>query len=849
MAAPLTRRTFMATSLVTGMTAAQAVKGQMTSAASSNSGNYPASQGSPALYPKLPLPEPDFKLTKTFSLGKSTLNEGETITACHWGIIRAQVHGGKIVGVTPFEYDYAPSPNLNGIANLPYTESRIRYPAVRETYLHEGVSSRERRGHDKFVRVSWDEALNLVVKEIDRIYGQYGPSAMYGRSYGWMSTGKVNAAIPLQQRLLNLMGGFIPTVNSYSTAAIGTILPYVIGEGDPLSTSWCEILKHTELIVFWGCDPLVTNDVDWSTTLHNNYGYFRALKEKGIKTISINPLNTDTAQYLGSEWVAPIPGSDCALMLGMIHELNRSGEADRTFLNKYTSGYPRLLAYIQGEEDGIVKSPQWAAIKTGIPAEKIVSLAREMKRHRTMIMMGWGIQRIQYGEQPPWMGFALASVLGQIGLPGGGIGTNYHYCSGGSPMATGPYLSGIGSNVRPARPIQKPWKGSRFIPVARFVDCFLNPGKTINYNGTRITYPDVHMVMWAGGNPFSHQPQTFQLEKAWKNPETVVVTDNVWSSTARHADIVLPSCTFFEHNDITSIGTYTNDGIVAMKQVIEPQFESKSDYWIFSELAKRLGVEKQFTQGLDEMGWIRHLYEVARNQGEFMGAKLPSFEKFWDKGYILFPVSPETRNYVSFADFRRDPQENPLNTESGLIQLFSPRIAGFNYSSCKGYPSYIEPTESLLTPNKNFPLAYISCKSRYRLHSQLDGTSAHNMVDIDNREPIWIHPENAKVRGIENGDIVLVKNNRGRLMAVAYVTDRVRKDVVVVHHGAWFEPQDIGLTNDIDIHGASNAVTMDVPTSDLACGNIASGGLVEVEKFVGDLPDVKIFGQPPLTKK
>ena len=135
------------------------------------------------------------------------------------------------------------------------------------------------------------------------------------------------------------------------------------------------------------------------------------------------------------------------------------------------------------------------------------------------------------------------------------------------------------------------------------------------------------------------------------------------------------------------------------------------------------------------------------------------------------------------------------------------------------------------------------------MHSQLDGTSAHNMADIDNREPIWIHPENAKVRGIENGDIVLVKNNRGRLMAVAYVTDRVRKDVVVVHHGAWFEPQDIGLTNDIDIHGASNAVTMDVPTSDLACGNIASGGLVEVEKFVGDLPDVKIFGQPPLTKK
>ena len=838
------RRLFTAAAaagLAPAVTTAEA--GVVPSRADARLENYDAARKSGAFFQPDPMPAPDMPLSNTFSLGKSTINEGSVITASRWGVVRAHVQGGKMTHLTPFEHDYAPTPNLNGLCELSYSASRIRYPMVRESYLKDGIASREKRGEDKFVRVSWEQALDLVAGELKRIYGNYGPSAVFGRSYGWMSTGKINAAINLQQRLLNLCGGFIRCENSYSTAAIGKIMPYVCGKADPRCTSWDVVLEKSERVVLWGCDPLVTNDIDWVTTIHNGAGYFRALKVKGTKTISINPVQTDTAEFLDSEWIAPRPGTDCAMMLGMIYELETSGKADHKFLEKYCYGWKEFRAYVMGEEDGVKKTPEWAAQQCGVPASRIVSLAHELQEHRTMLMVGWGIQRTQYGEQPHWMAYALASVLGQIGLPGGGIGTNYHYSNGGSPAAFGPFLGGIGGGVKPVKPVTLPWKGSETIPVARFADCFLNPGKTIDFNGRKVTYPEVRLVLWAGGNPFAHHPDTMNLERAFKKPETVIVTDTVWTATARHADIVLPAATVFEHNDITNIGTYTNDGIVAMQQAIEPQWESKPDYWIFSQLAKRMGVEEQFTEGRDEMGWIRHVYDQARAMGARMKVELPDFDTFWKQGYVMFDVRPEDRNYVCWDKFRADPKVNPMGSESGLIQLFSPKIHGYGYDDCKGHPTFFEPTEGVNNRTKEYPLALMTCKSRYRMHSQLDGTVSHNFANIEDREPCWINPVDAKARGISSGDVVLVKSKRGALLAGAYVTDRIMPGVIVVHHGAWFDPQNLAEGR-IDVHGNSNTLTMDVPTSKLACGNIASTANVEVSKWTKELPRVTVYEQP-----
>ena len=262
--------------------------------------DYPAGRRSAALGQPDPMPEPEARLSGTYDLGASTVNEGEVINASRWGVVYAHVQGGKMTHLRPFEFDYAPSPNLNGLCHLPYSPSRIRQPMVREGWLKNGPKSRRSRGEEKFVPVSWEKALDLVAGEMKRVYKDYGPSAVFGRSYGWMSTGRVNAAINLQQRLLNLCGGFIQCENSYSTAAISKILPYVVGTGDPRSTSWDVVIGHSERVVFWGCDPLVTNDIDWHTTIHNATGYIRALRDKGVTTISINPVQTDTAEYLAA---------------------------------------------------------------------------------------------------------------------------------------------------------------------------------------------------------------------------------------------------------------------------------------------------------------------------------------------------------------------------------------------------------------------------------------------------------------------------------------------------------------------------------------------------------------------
>ena len=233
----LTRRGLLAagaagTAAAAGISSSASAQTASSATASTARKGFDAAAKNGAKFAPEPLPIQDaqgLKLTHTFSLGESTLSEYGFITAARWGVVRGHVKGGKIMDLTPFEHDYAPSMNLEGLRELPYTPSRIRYPMVREGYLKNGPASRDKRGEEKFVRVSWDTALDLVAKEMNRVYDNYGPSAVFGRSYGWMSTGKVNAAINLQQRLLNLRGGFIQCINSYSTAAISANLPDVRG--------------------------------------------------------------------------------------------------------------------------------------------------------------------------------------------------------------------------------------------------------------------------------------------------------------------------------------------------------------------------------------------------------------------------------------------------------------------------------------------------------------------------------------------------------------------------------------------------------------------------------------------
>lgn len=793
----------------------------------------------------------ELDLSKTFEPGKSVLNDGVVMNASHWGIGRVHVKGGRIERIEPFEKDHAPSMQLQGIAQQPYNRARIRYPMVRESYLKKGSKAGgEGRGKEPFVRVSWETAAKLVADELKRVRETYGPTAIYGGSYGWMSPGAVGNARNLLQRVLNLNGGFTGGIGDYSTGCAQVILPYVIGSNGVYEqvTSWNLITDRTELIVLWGADPTITNDIDWATTVHENAEGFRRAKEAGIKVVAVNPLKPDTAEFFGdaARWIAPRPGTDVAMMLAMAYELETSGKADREFIRKYTVGYEKFRPYLLGETDGVKKTPEWAEGVCGVKAADIRWLVNEMQSKRTMLMGGWGIQRAQHGEQVHWMMVVLSAMLGQIGLPGGGFGFTYHYSNGGAATSEAPALPGISANPRGGSSGLK-WEGASLvsIPLARFTECFLNPGKTIDHNGTKITYPDIRLVFWSGGNPFAQQEDTNGLLKAWKKPETTIVCDSMWTASARHADIVLPACTSLERNDITAVGSYSNLGYVAMHQAILPQYESKSDYEIYRLIAREMGFEKDYTEGLDEMGWVKRFYDAAKLEAAQGGYEMPAFEDFWKAGWVWFPVLSDSEHYNYFGDFRKNPIVNPLGTASGKIEIFSEKVASYGYDDCPGHPTWMEPTEWLGGKiAKDYPFALLTSKSRYRLHSQLDSTESHNFTDVEDREPVWMHPDAAKKLGVATGDVVKVESRRGKVLAGVIVTERVRPDTVVIRHGAWYDPEKQGEVGTLDVHGCDNVLTIDIPSSKLANGNVANSSQVRIEKFTGELPRVRVWEQP-----
>ena len=351
-------------------------------------------------------------------------------------------------------------------------------------------------------------------------------------------------------------------------------------------------------------------------------------------------------------------------MLGIAHTLVAEKLYDEKFVKTYTSGFDKFLPYLMGEDDKTPKTAEWASSICDVPADTIKDLARRFAKSRTMLAGGWSMQRQQYGEQRHWMLVTLAAMLGQIGLPGGGFGLSYHYASGGAPSADAPALPGISDGGKGV-----PWatgSGAASIPVARVVDMIMNPGGEFDFNGKSDTYPAVKLAYWVGGNPFVHHQQRNRMVEAWRKLETFIVHDFVWTPTARHADIVLPSTSSYERNDIEQVGDYSQSHILAMKKVIDPLFEARNDYDIFAEIADKLGKKQEFTEGKSEMDWLRSFYEDGQKQAKAKGHDLPDFDAFWNgDGILALPIPDANKAFVRYASFREDPLLNPLGTPSG----------------------------------------------------------------------------------------------------------------------------------------------------------------------------------------
>ena len=752
--------------------------------------------------------------------------------SAHWGVFSAAWHEGAL-HVRPHPRDPDPNRLIENFPAALHHRARTTTPMVRRGWLERGPGADPSRGVDEFVSMSWSEVLDRLAAELRRVKECHGLQSIYGSSGGWSSAGRFHHAQSQVHRFLNIaLGGYVRSVNTYSAGASQVILPHILGNMDDIgrrNVTWEQIIEHSDIVLAFGGMALQKSCVaPGGVSRHIERESMRQAAARGCRFISVSPLRSDVPEEARPEWIAPVPGTDTALMLGLVHELVSQGLHHRDFLAQYCEGWPQFEDYLMGRSDGTPKTAAWAARITGLSARTIAELARALHGKRVLVVLAHSLQRAEHGEQPVWMAAVLACALGQIGLPGGG----YNYALG----AMGHY-----GRRDVAVPLASLPQGTNtvkeFIPIARIADMLLHPGETYDYNGGRYAYPDIHLAYWAGGNPFHHHQDLTRLREAVRRLDTFVVHEIAWTATARHADIVLPCTMTLEREDIGAAPT--DPLMVAMHRIAEPHGMARDDYDIFADLAERLGARAAFTEGRSSNQWLRYLYATTQAALAARGLEAPDFDTFWARGELELPLHPDHGGIL--RAFRQDPEGHPLPTPSGKIQITSTTIAKFGYADCPGQPAWLAPKHG---PSAAYPLYLVANQPATRLHSQLDFGDLSASHKRKGREMCRIHPADAAARGIAEGDIVRLFNDHGACLAAAALTEDVMRGVVRLPTGAWYDPGTDAQGRPLCVHGNPNVLTRDQGTSSLAQGCTGELAAVEVERFDETLPDIRAFDPP-----
>lgn len=759
--------------------------------------------------------------------------------ATHYGPLLATVEKGRIVKIEAQASDKMPTAMLTeGVLDRTYDKTRVVGAMVRKSYLEweqngrKGSNKPELRGKDEWVQVSWDTALGLTAKAILDTIEKYGNEGCFSSSYGGWSHAGIFRPNVLQGRFFNLLGGSSVTTGDYSAGAGQILLPMVIGDMEVYSpqTAWEQLRDNTELVVFIGCDPDKNNRIEYTVCDHEMYSGWDAIKQAGCQFISINPQVTTTDEKMGSEWVRIVPNTDTALFMAMGYHLLSQNKHNQAFIDKYTVGFDKYRAHLEGKDGSAPKTPEWAEKITGIPAAKIRALAELMASKRTQLCASWAIQRAHHGEMPYWAIVNFACILGNIGLPGQGVGFSWHYGGGGTAQSGGTAPTGMSQGRNPVKKI---------CPASRISEMLLNPGKEFTYNGSTYTFPQVKLIYNAGNNVFSHQQDLNELARAMQNVDTVICHEPWWNGSARWADIVLGATTTLERNDISSAGTYSIDKVYAMKQVVAPQHDALDDFEIFRRLAELFGVEYAFTEGKTPMDYVKDAYAAST------ASKHTPFDKFWADGMARIPVPPEAHKWVRHGDFRADPEKNPLHTHSGKVEMYSTTIAKMAIPDMPPMPTWQEPGEYLGNAKKG-QVHVVSPHPYWRLHSQLNNSEKlRKRYTVQTREPLTISVQDAKANGIRDGDLVELHNARGALVVGARVSDKIMPGVVSLYEGAWPQLDSKGRCN----NGLVNFLTSSRGSSGLTQATTANTCIASIRKCTdADPGGTKAFDPPKITK-
>ena len=755
----------------------------------------------------------------------------------HWGAFTAVVDQGRVLRCEPFALDPAPSPILESMPGMVHSPLRVQRPAVREGWLrHRERSDGAARGRERFIEVSWDEALDLVAQELQRVRSSDGAEGIFGGSYGWSSAGRLHHARTLTHKFLFSGGGCVTQAGNYSWGTAQFLLPHVIGTYTSVTgrvTDWQSICDHTELMICFGGLPLRNTQItSGGAGVHDIGVWLRKAAQSGVRLVCVSPMRDEFPEGVQAQWLPIRPNTDTALMAAMLHTLLLDGREDRDFLQRHCQGWEQLRAYILGDADGVPKTAAWASAICGVAAGQILELARAAGSSTTMLNCTWSLQRAEHGEQPYWMCIALAAALGGIGKPGAGFSFGHGSLNGvANPRVPGAATVETSAGRNPA---------GLAIPVARITDMLLRPGEEYEFNGKRDRYPATRLVYWAGGNPFHHHQDLGRLLRAWSLPQTIIMHESWWTPSAKLADIVLPATTTLERNDIG--GSSRDSYLLAMHQAIAPQGHARNDFDIYRELAERAGHAAAFDEGRSEMQWVEHIYDQAARQWRGTGYAAPEFQEFWQQGWTRLPAP--AKPFVLFEDFRQQPDAHPLATPSGKIELYSQTIAGFGYDDCPGHPCWLPPQEWLGAGNARHPLHLLSPQPADKLHSQMDAGVLSCRTKIKGRQPVRLAPQDAQARGIAQHDVVELFNARGRCLATAVLDEHVMPGVVVLATGAWFDPLALPDGALLERHGNPNVLTLDVGTSRLTQGPSPMSTLVEVRRVPADDLTEPLIPQP-----
>ncbi|MDP4197700.1 MAG: DMSO/selenate family reductase complex A subunit [Bacteroidota bacterium] len=686
-----------------------------------------------------------------------------------------------------------------------YHPDRLKYPMKRIG----------KRGEGKFKRISWDEALDTIASEITRVKERYGNSAFYV-PYGTGSYNQTNGR-QTAERLFNLIGGSLGFYNSYSWAAISKATPYVFGTN--ITGNQRQDWVNSRYIIMWSWNPCEMRDGT------NSEYFLKKAKENGAKIICIDPRMSLSAVSLADEWIPIRPGTDVALMSAMAYVMIKEDLYDKEFVEKYCIGFDKSQMpegaenaesykdYILGLKDGIPKTPEWAENITTIPRETITTVAREYALTKpAMLYQGYGMQRRAYGETAVIGGCVLAALTGNIGIKGG--------CASGIALQSndgGPFwiIFPTGENPVKAKIPAFLWSEA----VLRGVEMTEKEG----LRGAEKLESNIKLIYAVATNALINQHANVNRNAKILSDESLVeflvVHEQFLTPTARFADILLPVCTQFEMWGLEDGWKY-GDEVILMPKIVEPPFETKSDYEICSLVAERLGVKEKYTEGKDEKGWIEWSIEEYRKR---RFPEVPKLEEFEKSNIGVYSV-PVNKPAIAFEDFRRDPANNPLKTPSGKIELFSKELYDMNNPEyIPPVPKYIQEWESPFgKESEKYPLQAIGHHYMSRVHSTHDNNDWTNEAFP---QRLFMNPIDALERKIKDGDLVKIFNDRGTIIIPCRLTKRILPGVVDLPQGAWWTPDKDG----IDRRGCINVLTSEKWTP-LAFGNAQHTIMVQVEK-------------------